>query len=171
MSFADPGVAPSLHLGLVAFDGYVPSHVNHSRDYAKFETHDEISLDCETEFMRHFLSVGNTDKFVQEGFVFVRVPISPCAIVACSLVGVLVVFVMPKLRAVWTDATWISWRLCATLRDLRVAGSTFRGKSKDKRSQDERVNVSSLTAIKVMLPQVLASWLRSAAASRLSGSL
>ena len=146
MSFADPGVAPSLHLRSDAFDGNVPSHVNHSRGYVKFETHDDISLDCETEFMRHFQSVGNTDKFVQEGFVSVRVPISPCAIVACSLVGVLLVFawvatVLPKLRAVWIDATWISWRLCATLRDLRVAGSTFRGKVKDKRSQDERVNV------------------------------
>ena len=92
MSFADPGVAPSLHLGSDAFDGYVPSHVNHPRDYVKFETHDEILLDCETEFMRHFQSVGNTDKFVQEGFVSGRVPISPCAFVACSLAGVLVVF-------------------------------------------------------------------------------
>ena len=141
VSFADDsGVAPSLHLGLDAFDGYAPSHVNHSRDYVKFDTHDEFSLDCETEFMRHFLSVGNTDMFVQEGFVLVSVPISPCATVACSLVGVLVVFawvatVLPKLLAVWTDATLISWRLCATLRVLRVAGSTFRGKSKDKRSR------------------------------------
>ena len=120
--------------------------------------------------MRHFQSVGNTDTFVQEGFVPVHVLTSPCAFVACSLVGVFVVSawgatVMPKLRAVWPHVPWISWRLCATLRDLRVAGSTFRGKVKDKRSQDERVNVSSLTAIKVMLPQVLASWLGSAAAS------
>ena len=65
--------APSLHAGSDAFDGYVPSHVTHSRDDVKFETQDENSLNCETEFMRHFQSVGNTDKFVQEGFVSVRV--------------------------------------------------------------------------------------------------
>ena len=119
MSFADPGVAPSLHLGSDAFDGYVPSHVTHSRDDVNFETQDKISLDCETEFMRHFQSVGNTDKFVQEGLVSVRVAISPCAFVTCSIVGVLVVFawvatVMPKLRAAWTDSTWNSLRLSYT---------------------------------------------------------
>ena len=80
----------------------------------------------------------------------VRVAISPCAFVTCSLVGVLVVFawvatVMPKLRTAWTDSTWNSLRLSYTSGDLRVAGSISRGK--DKRSQDERVNVSSLTAI------------------------
>ena len=94
--------------------------------------------------------------------LLVRLWLVPLLVSSLSLRGVATV--MPKLRAVWTDATWISWRLCATLGVLRVAGSTFRGKVKDERYQDERVNVSSLTAIQVMLPQVLASWLGSAAA-------
>ena len=63
----------------------------------------------------------------------------------CSLVGVLVVF------------AWVA--------KLRAGCSFSRGKVKDKRSQEERVNVSSLAAIKVTLSQVVASWLGSAAAS------